>query len=164
MSDLIKHFEDCRLTVYADSAGLPTVGVGHLVRPEDNLKLGDKITQEQADRLLDLDLYDAEMRVKKAIPDLYYTLTQNEKEALISLAFNLRSFETLVNHLRKDKELFKKKMLLYCRDVEKNYLKGLKVRRIAERLLFEGRDWTVAKDLQRKPLSEILEEEKKLFT
>lgn len=160
MSDLIKHFEQCRLEAYRDSASVLTIGWGST----KDVKEGMRITQEEADRRLDLDLYDAEMRVKKAIPDLYYTLTQNEKEALISLAFNLRSFEALVNHLKKDKELFKRKMLLYCRDIQKNYLKGLKIRRIAERLLFEGRDWTIAKDLQRKPISEILEEEKKLFT
>lgn len=160
MFEIIKHFEDCRLEAYQDSAGVWTIGYGST----KNVRQGMKITQEEADRRLDLDLYDAEMRVKKAIPDLYYTLTQNEKEALISLAFNLRSFEALVKHLKKDKELFKKKMLLYCKDVEGNFLKGLKVRRIAERLLFEGKNWVVAKDLQRKPISEILEEEKKLFT
>lgn len=36
------------LHVYKDSLGKPTVGIGHLVRPEDMLKLGDKITKEQS--------------------------------------------------------------------------------------------------------------------
>jgi GH24 family phage-related lysozyme (muramidase) len=36
-------------TVYADSLGKPTVGIGHLVRPEDNLEIGDTITDEQVD-------------------------------------------------------------------------------------------------------------------
>lgn len=33
--------------VYADSLGKPTVGIGHLVLPEDNLKLGDVISDER---------------------------------------------------------------------------------------------------------------------
>ena len=160
MSELIKHFEDCRLEAYLDSASIPTIGWGHT----KGVKLGMKITQEQADRFLDLDLYDAEMRVKKAMPDLFYTLTDNEKEAVISLAYNLRSFEALAKHLKEDKEKFKRKMLLYCRDVNKNFLKGLKIRRISERLLFEGKEWLdLAKEMQRKSIAEIIEIERKLF-
>ena len=162
MSELIKHFEDCRLESYKDSAGIWTIGYGST----KNVKQGMKITKEEADRLLDLDLYDAEMRVKKAIPDLFYTLTDNEKEAVISLAYNLRSFEALANHLKKDKELFKRKMLLYCKDVAGNYLKGLKIRRIAERLLFEGRDWyAITLELQdrKKTIEDIKRKEKELF-
>ena len=34
-------------TVYLDSEKKPTVGIGHLVQPGDNLKVGDTITDEQ---------------------------------------------------------------------------------------------------------------------
>lgn len=51
----LKHREGERLTVYKDSEGYPTVGVGHLVRPEDNLKVGDKISQKRSDMFLDRD-------------------------------------------------------------------------------------------------------------
>lgn len=47
--------EGKRNVVYRDSLGKPTVGVGHLVLPEDNLKLGDKITDEQVQAFLDKD-------------------------------------------------------------------------------------------------------------
>lgn len=39
--------EGVRKTVYKDTLGHPTVGIGHLVRPEDNLEVGDVITQER---------------------------------------------------------------------------------------------------------------------
>ena len=44
--------EGVNLTVYLDTVGVPTVGVGHAVKPEDNLKVGDKITAERAHELL----------------------------------------------------------------------------------------------------------------
>lgn len=56
--DFKKHLllrEGYRDTVYLDSLGKPTVGVGHLVLPGDNLKVGDKITKAQVDTFLDKD-------------------------------------------------------------------------------------------------------------
>lgn len=41
--------EGDRLVVYPDSRGKPTVARGHLVLPEDGLKLGDRITQQRSD-------------------------------------------------------------------------------------------------------------------
>jgi GH24 family phage-related lysozyme (muramidase) len=35
--------------VYPDSRGLPTVGIGHLVVPADNLSLGDPVSPRQID-------------------------------------------------------------------------------------------------------------------
>lgn len=162
MCQLIKYFEDCRLESYQDSSGIWTVGWGST----KGVKGGIKITQEEADRLLDLDLYDAEMRVKKAMPDLFYTLTENEKEAMISLAYNLRSFEQLAGHLP-DKERFKRKMLLYAKDVSGNFLKGLKIRRICERLLFENKEWySVAVELQdrNKTIEDVKQKERELWS
>ncbi|MBI2234222.1 MAG: hypothetical protein HYU57_04380 [Micavibrio aeruginosavorus] len=51
--------EGYRTTVYRDSLGKPTVGVGHLVLPEDNLKVGDTITKEQVMAFLDKDAMSA---------------------------------------------------------------------------------------------------------
>lgn len=44
---LMRRREGVRLEVYLDSLRKPTVGIGHLVTPEDKLKVGDKITQQQ---------------------------------------------------------------------------------------------------------------------
>lgn len=47
--------EGYKTTVYLDSLGKPTVGVGHLVTAADNLKVGDKVTDAQVQAWLDKD-------------------------------------------------------------------------------------------------------------
>lgn len=47
--------EGKRNTVYRDSLGKPTVGVGHLVRKQDNLKVGDTISDAQVREFLEQD-------------------------------------------------------------------------------------------------------------
>jgi GH24 family phage-related lysozyme (muramidase) len=51
--------EGYELKVYRDSLGFPTVGIGHLVRDEDNLKVGDKITTAQAEEFFKDDISEA---------------------------------------------------------------------------------------------------------
>lgn len=48
--------EGLRRKVYKDSRGFPTVGIGHLVTPSDNLKLGDVITNEQINEFFERDI------------------------------------------------------------------------------------------------------------
>ena len=79
--------EGMRLTVYRDVAGYPTVGIGHLVRPEDGLKVGDRITREQAMAFLAQDLKTAEQAVVDVVGDL--KLYQHEFDALVDLAYNV---------------------------------------------------------------------------
>lgn len=55
----LKLREGVRNQVYKDSLGNLTVGVGHLVTPEDNLKLGDMISEEQINAFLEKDLDEA---------------------------------------------------------------------------------------------------------
>lgn len=45
--------------VYRDSLGYPTVGVGHLVKPGDNLQVGDCISDAQVDAFLQQDAQNA---------------------------------------------------------------------------------------------------------
>ena len=45
---LIKKFEGCRLESYQDSVGIWTIGYGTI----KNVKEGDKITQDEAEHLL----------------------------------------------------------------------------------------------------------------
>lgn len=79
--------EGMRLTVYRDVAGYPTVGIGHLVLPEDGLRVGDRITREQAMAFLRSDLKKAEESVVKVVGDL--KLYQHEFDALVDLAYNV---------------------------------------------------------------------------
>jgi len=79
--------EGVRYDVYRDVAGYPTVGVGHLVLPEDNLRLGNTISHERAMQLLEQDLKKAEKGVRKLVGDL--PVNQNEFDALVDLVFNV---------------------------------------------------------------------------
>ncbi len=56
---LVELREGCRTTVYADSRGLPTVGIGHLVVPADDLRLGDVISEDRVNALFADDSRDA---------------------------------------------------------------------------------------------------------
>lgn len=75
------------LHVYKDSKGLPTAGVGHLIKPEEKaaFPLGKKITQAQSDAWLAADLEECET----AVNSLGVKLKQHQFDALVSLAFNI---------------------------------------------------------------------------
>lgn len=82
----IKRVEGERLDVYRDAAGHMTVGVGHLVLPEDNLRMGDTITHAHSDKLLRADLLKAEDTVNKSV---VVPLSQNQFDSLVSFVFNV---------------------------------------------------------------------------
>ncbi len=79
---LIREFEGCELRVYLDSAGLPTIGIGHLIRPGESLTT---ITKEQAEDLLRQDMQQATRSVLRLITR---PLTDNQYAALLSFTFN----------------------------------------------------------------------------
>lgn len=73
------------LTVYDDGYGIPTVGLGHAVVPQDNLRIGNRITIEQARQLFRKD----SQRVEENINNLIRVpLFQYEYDALVSILFN----------------------------------------------------------------------------
>lgn len=131
---LIQFFEGKHKEAYQDSAGIWTIGYGHT----KNVKQGMIASDTQIDKWLGGDLAGSLNRVNKVV---YKEMTQDELDALVSQAFNLRSFEKLAFHYNLDKEVWRKKTLLYCKDVKGNWLKGLKIRRISEVLLSQGNEW-----------------------
>ncbi|MDT0205784.1 lysozyme, partial [Serratia marcescens] len=82
--DFIKGFEALRLRAYPDpGTGKPfTIGWGHT----KGVKSGDRITQEQAEAFFSEDLAVFELTVNSAIKR---TMTQNQFDAMVSLAFNI---------------------------------------------------------------------------
>ena len=58
LKDRIRLHEGCVLEPYDDSLGKLTVGIGHLVMPNERkrFQVGVKITQEEADELFDIDI------------------------------------------------------------------------------------------------------------
>ena len=96
---LIKHWEGVRYRPYTCSARLHTVGVGHVLYPDQGrlpldqrdafqLKAEDNRTFSRAevDGLLASDLQRFEVGVARLFP---MVLTQNQNDALVSFAFNL---------------------------------------------------------------------------
>jgi lysozyme len=82
----IKRVEGERFDVYRDAAGHMTVGVGHLVLPQDLLRMGDTITPAHSDKLLRADLLKAEDAVNSSV---IVPLNQNQFDALVSFVFNI---------------------------------------------------------------------------
>jgi lysozyme len=85
--DLVKRFEGLRLTSYQDDAGIWTVGYGH-TGPE--VGPGMAITNDEALDLLDRDLDWATAVVDNSIKA---KMTEGQRAALISLAFNIGAGE-----------------------------------------------------------------------
>ena len=79
--EFIKAHEGLRLDAYLCPAGVPTIGYGHT----HGVKMGDRITEEQAEKFLIDDLAVAETEVNR----YGLHLTQNQFDALVSFVFNV---------------------------------------------------------------------------
>lgn len=83
----IKREEGEKLTGYADTRGIPTVGVGHTGHVNGKpVTVGMKITAEQSSALLKGDLAWVEGTIKSYVKS---PLTQNQYDALCSFVFNI---------------------------------------------------------------------------
>ena len=90
--DMVKEHEGLRTDAYKDSKGFLTVGYGHLIdkgSPKDiqELKEGDTITAERAEKLFDRDFKEHADAAKK-IPG-YGKADEKQQAALIDLTFNM---------------------------------------------------------------------------
>ena len=136
--DLISSFEGIRLNAYDDSVGVWTIGIGTTIYPNGvKVKKGDKCTQEQALEYLQHDLRSFEKTVNDSVK---VPLSQNQFDALVSLAYNIGSGafknSTLLKKLNaKDYAGAADQFLVWNKGGGK-VLKGLVRRRDAERALF----------------------------
>lgn len=94
---LLTQWEGKENRVYRDSAGLPTIGVGHLLTRDEissgkilidgmPVKYGNGLADQQIDKLLEQDLAWAESAVNTYID---VELNQNQFDALVSFTFNI---------------------------------------------------------------------------
>jgi len=148
--ELIKHHEGVRFRPYRCPARLYTVGVGHVMYPEQGkLKIEDRDgfplrpednrvwTKDEVDAILKADLARFEKGVATYCP---VPLTQGMFDALVSFSFNVGlgtlQRSTLRSKLnRGDKAGAAEELLKYCMAGGK-ILKGLQNRRIDERAMF----------------------------
>lgn len=94
---LLKSWEGFKRTMYIDSAGYPTIGVGHLITKAESasgeimidrvpVHYASGLTDNQVTSLLKQDLSDREREVNILIKA---TLTQNQFDAVMALVFNI---------------------------------------------------------------------------
>ena len=105
--NLIKRFEGCRLAAYQCAAGVPTIGYGHTA----GVKMGQTITQVQAESYLKDDLMKYEAKVMKYYDK--YRFNQNEFDALVSFAYNIGSIDGLTASGSRSKEEIADKIQAY---------------------------------------------------
>lgn len=85
--ELLKSFEGCKLKAYKCPAGVPTIGYGNTFYADGHpVKLGDEITQEEAEELLKKTVATFEKKVRKLLPN---DLPQLSVDALVSFAYNV---------------------------------------------------------------------------
>ncbi len=128
--NLIKQFEGCHLTAYKDPVGIPTIGYGHT----KGVKLGQKITQAQADEYLKQDVANAE----KAVSKYKYNYNQNQFDALVSFTYNCGSgnLKQITNNGNRTLAQISARLPNYNKASGK-VLAGLTRRRAAEKKLFD---------------------------
>jgi lysozyme len=151
---MISHHEGVRLKPYRCPAALHTIGVGHVLYPEQGaMKMEDRIkfqlkpednrlfTREEVDAILAKDLERFERGVIKYCPTA--GSRQNWLDALVSFSFNvglgtLQRSTLRQKHNRGDYEGAADEFLKYCKAGGK-VLKGLENRRKDERSLYLGK-------------------------
>ena len=84
--DFITREEGSRNKAYKDSKGLPTIGVGHLIRPSEQHLLTATLSDQEVKDLLRSDLKWCSETVENAVK---VPLNQNQFDALYSLCFNI---------------------------------------------------------------------------
>jgi len=148
--EMVKHHEGIRYKPYRCPARLYTVGVGHVMYPEQGkLKIEARDgfplrpednrvwTKDEVDGLLKFDLARFERGVAQFCP---VPLTQGMFDGLVSFSFNvglgtLQRSTLRQKLLRGDKTGAAEELLKYCMAGGK-ILKGLQNRRIDERAMF----------------------------
>lgn len=128
--NLIKQFEGCKLTVYLDPIGVPTVGYGH-TKGLTKAMVGKRISQAEADNFLRQDLVTAEQAVSKIKQDF----NQNQFDALVSFTFNCGTGNLNKLCLGRNITQIGEKLTLYNKAGGK-VLNGLVRRRNAEKQLY----------------------------
>lgn len=134
----IKYFEGFSGDRYLCPAGFPTIGYGHLIKPDEQFE--EPISLEEATKLLEEDLYNFHKEVTYVLSGLIFTPFQYT--ALVDFTYNLGlgNFQTSTLFKEIQANNYDKVPTELMRWVYagKRILKGLQRRRIAEIWLWES--------------------------
>lgn len=130
----LKEFENLSLVAYRDDAGVLTIGYGHT----RGVRVGQKITERQAESLLRGDLLEAENYVN----GLKMSFTQGQFDALVDFVYNVG-----VGDFYQSTLLAKIKGGASTEDIQKQfrrwvYSKGKKLGGLVKRREWEAQRWT----------------------
>jgi lysozyme len=131
--NLIKQFEGIRLKAYLCPAGVLTIGYGHTL----NVKVGQVITEAEAELLLMKDLIPVENAIESLVK---IELSQGQYDSLCSFIFNLGvsafRMSTLLRQLNKGNYVEAAEEILKWNKANGQVNKGLMIRRQAEHRMF----------------------------
>lgn len=144
--NLIKKFEGCRLEAYPDplTGGIPyTIGWGSTRRRDGSpFKLGDRISQQEADDLLLWQIEQDYLPRQERIPT-WFSMNENQQGAVLSFAYNLgaafygsNGFETISRVLREQSWSEIEYAFTLYRNPKSNVEEGLLRRRLSEAEVF----------------------------
>lgn len=134
--NLIKEYEGLKLEAYKlEGEEYFTIGYGHY---GSDVREGQKITAEEAERLLKADITGYTDYILKHCE--YLELKQNELDALVSFTYNcgLGSLNKLTDNKTRNKEEIAEHITAYTKSSSESNRKGLAERRVAEKELFIG--------------------------
>jgi len=133
---LLIQLEGKRNHVYEDVAGLKTIGVGHLLKPGEDMAY---LTDEQVEELMTKDIAQFELAVNRFVR---VKLAQNEFDALVIFVFNvgIDAFckSTLLKLINRSEFAEVSKQLMRWNKSGGKVVAGLTNRRKAEIKLWEG--------------------------
>ena len=137
--EFIRQLEGEKLTAYPDIVGIWTIGVGHTGFVDGKpVARGMAITKEKSKEILTAYLKRFESAVNDAVK---VTLTQNQFDALVSLAFNIGegafARSTLVNKLNAGDKKGAAEQFLVWKNAGGRVSQGLLNRRQKEKAMFE---------------------------
>ena len=141
--NFIKKLENIGLNAYLDSGGVPSIGYGNTKYLDgSNVRIGDVISQEEADILFDGRIAQDEYTITRSARLANITLFQNQFDALCSIRYNSGSLGRKEYSPTFWERVVAKKITI---DFIKNYLRYdragndvLGSRRLAESNLFFG--------------------------
>lgn len=134
---LIEHLEGVNLKAYVSPAGVWTIGYGHTT----DVLAGNEITEEEAKRLLRIDVSEAESVVNGYV---MAPISQCQFDALSSFVFNVGSSNfrksTLLKRLNYREYSLAAEEFLRWIHLNGKIHPGLVLRRLAEKKMFLGVD------------------------
>ena len=127
--NFVKDKEGFRSNAYQDAVGVWTIGYGSTKGVKD----GDKISKENAEKLLEEELKDFQRYVEKYSNRVGYYWNDNQVDALTSFIFNLGKgkLNQVTQDGTRDNDTIAEKMKLY-RKAGGRVLRGLEIRRNEE--------------------------------